>query len=108
MSWSRSPIVARSRGVVHTPASSGALSPISSMAPSLRGGRFRLGSHFGGLRDLPHDFHDVLVGVEDVELPIGAVAAAEDLVDACELLLRAELTRVWLERRKRAAHECGD
>src|SRR3954453_22541189 len=99
-------MLARSRGVVQTTASSGALSPTSSMASMLRGGgRLRFRSHLGGFRDLPCDLHDVLVRVETVELPVGAVAAAEDLLDARQLLLRAEVAGVRLQRLQRPAHQ---
>ena len=80
-------MVARSRGVVHTPASSGAMSPTSSTSSSLCGSWLGLAGDFRRLRDLARDLDDVPVRVEDVELPVGAVAAAQDLVDAGELLL---------------------
>src|SRR6185437_8673607 len=109
----RSPMLARSRGVVQTTASSGALSPASSMTSMLRGGcgfGLRVRRDLGRVRDLPHDLDDVplpaeggvfrpraggfaagacsLEGVEDVQLPVGSVAAAQDLVDALQLFLR--------------------
>src|SRR5205807_8418942 len=65
----------------------------------LRGGRrFGLRRDLGGFGDLPHHLDDVTVSVEDVQLPIRPVAAAEDLVDARELLLRAEVARVRTQR----------
>src|SRR5437899_13010522 len=94
-------MLARSRGVVQTTASSGAFSPTSSTRSILRGGRrLRLGLRrdLGGVRDLPRDLDDVPVRVEDVELAVGAVAAAQDLLDAGELLLGAEVARVPADR----------
>src|SRR5439155_22091557 len=105
-SWSRSPTLARSRGVVQTTASSGAFSPTSSMRSILRGDRrLRLRRDLGGVRDLPRDLDDVAVAVEDVELAVGAVAAAQDLLDAGELLLGAEVARVPADRLQCASHE---
>jgi hypothetical protein len=51
--------------------------------PSLRSRRLglRFLGHLGRVRDLPHDLDDVPVRVEDVELSVGAVATAEDLLD---------------------------
>src|SRR4249920_763018 len=98
----RLPMLARSRGVVQTTASSGAFSPTSSMPSILRGGRrLRLRRALRRLRDLAHDLDDVAVGVEDVELPVGAVAPAQDLIDAGELLLRAEVAGVRAQRLQR-------
>ena len=45
-------------------------------------------------RDLAHDFDDVAVRVPDAELTVGAVAAREDVANAFELALGAELARV--------------
>ena len=42
-------------------------------------------------RDLAHDLDDVAVRVPDAQLPVGAVAAREDVADALELALGAEL-----------------
>src|SRR5215472_8927477 len=101
-------MLARSRGVVQTTASSGALSPISSTARILCSGRLGLRRDLGRLRDLPHHLDDVTVRVEDVQLPVGAVAPPEDLVDAGQLLLRAEIACMRLDRLECAAHERGD
>ena len=89
-------MLARSRGVVQTTASSGALSPTSSMGSILRGGRglrLRLGCALRRIRDLPHHVAEVTARVEDVELTVRTVAATQDLVDAREFLLRAEVAR---------------
>src|SRR3954449_11700487 len=91
-------MLARSRGVVQTTASSGAFSPTSSMSPSLRSSGLRLRRDLCRLGDLARDLDDVLVRVEDVELAVGAVAAAQDLLDAGELLLGAEVARVPAQR----------
>src|SRR5207245_11649475 len=64
---------------------------------------FRSGGDLGQLRDLPDDLDDVAVRVEDSELPVGAVAAAEDLLDPGELGLRAQLAGVRLEQLQRPA-----
>src|ERR1043166_8017114 len=101
----RSPMLARSRGVVQTTASSGAFSPASSMTPMLRGGcglRLRLGCDFGCVRDLAHHFHDVPVRVEDVQLSIGSVPAAQDLLYALQLVLRPEVARMRAQRLERS------
>jgi len=55
------------------------------------------GRRLGGVRDLAHDLDDVTVGVENPELPVGARPAGDDLPDALELPLRAELAGVRLE-----------
>src|SRR3954471_11864769 len=92
-------MLARSRGVVQTTASSGAFSPTPSTRSILRGGRrLRLRRDLRRLGDLPRHLDDVLVRVEDVELAVGAVAAAQDLLDAGELLLGAEVARVPAQR----------
>ena len=52
---------------------------------------------FGRDRDLPHDLDDVLVRVPDPQLPVGAVAAREDLANAFELALGAQLARMRLD-----------
>src|SRR5437879_12039285 len=74
------------------------------MRSILRGGR-RLRRYLGGVRDLPRDLDDVPVRVEDVELAVGAVAAAQDLLDAGELLLGAEVARVRADRLQCPSHE---
>src|SRR5436309_3267708 len=97
----RSPMLARSRGVVQTTASSGALSPASSMTSMLRGGcglGLRVRRDLGRFRDLPHDLDDVPVRVEDVQLSVGAVSAAQDLLHALPLFLRPEIARVRTQR----------
>src|SRR5262245_63598813 len=101
-------MLARSLCVVHTTSSSGALSPISSTARILCSGRFGLRCDFRCLCDLPRHLDDVAVRVEDMQLPVGAVAAAEDLVDAGQLVLRTEIARLWLHGLERPAHERGD
>ena len=65
----------------------------------------RLGADLGELGDLPDDLDDVPVRIEDAQLAVGAVAAAEDVLDACELALRAELARVRRDDLQRAADE---
>ena len=54
------------------------------------------------------DLDDVAVRVEDAQLAVGAVAAAEDLADALELALGAELARVRLDLPQRAPDELRD
>ena len=49
------------------------------------------------LRDLAYDLDQVAVGIEDAQLPIRAVAVAEEVIDPLELSLRAELACVRLE-----------
>src|SRR5947209_5055799 len=82
------------------------------MTPILRGGglrrRLRLARDLGLLGDLARDLDDVPVRAVDVELPVGAVAAAQDLLDSRELLLGAELLRVRREVPHRAPDQPGD
>src|SRR5438876_8296166 len=101
-------MLARSRGVVHTTASSGALSPASNMSSMLCGSgglRLRFLRHLGRVRDLPDNLDDVPVRIEDVQLPVGTVATPEDLVDAGELLLRPKVARVRAQRLERPPYE---
>src|ERR1700751_5376872 len=71
-------------------------------------GRLRHCGDLGRLRDLPDNLDDVPVCVEDVELPVGAVATPQDLVDAFQLLLRAEVAGVRTQRLQRPPYEGGD
>src|SRR5579862_9553422 len=59
----------------------------------------------GLLRELADDLDDVAVRVPDPQLPLGAVAAREDLADALELALRPELARVRLDVTQRPTHD---
>src|SRR2546423_9570509 len=66
------------------------------------------GRDLGRVRDLADDLDDVAVRVEDAELPVGAVAAREDVAHAFELTLCTELPRVRLDVPERPADELGD
>src|SRR6185503_17125011 len=68
----------------------------------------RDGRFFGRLRDLADDLDDVAVRVPDPALPVGAVAAGEDLADALELAVVAELAGMRLDLVERAADELRD
>src|SRR5919197_4303669 len=65
-------------------------------------------SRLGRLRDLADDLDDVAVCDPDPPLTVGAVALREDLRDALELRVTAELTCVGLELPQRAPHQLGD
>src|SRR5437764_10608099 len=60
------------------------------------------------LRDLAHDLDDVAVRVEDAQLHVGAVAAAQDCLDAGKLPLGAELARVRLDEPHRSPDRLRD
>src|SRR5438270_10363706 len=87
---------ASSCGVVQTRAS-GIRSPTASTGSSLLGGDLRQ------LGDLAHDFDDVPVRVEDAQLPIGSIAATDDVLDPFELALDAQLACVRIDELQRAA-----
>src|SRR3954453_18582624 len=79
------------------PRASGIASPTCSIAATLR--------DLGGGRDLAYHLDDVAVRVEHAQLPLGAVAPSQDLADALELALGAQLARVRLDVAQRPSDE---
>src|SRR5690349_6870632 len=94
-----------SRRIVAPTTSSGCVSPRPGGETLLMGGNRRL---LGRLRDLADDLDDVAVRVPDAPLAVRAVAAREDLADAFQLAIGAELAGVRLDLVERAAHELRD
>src|SRR4051812_45049118 len=74
--------------------------------------RYRALRGNGGLlrrvRNLADDLDHVAVRVPDAALAVGAVALPQDLGDAFELLLAAQLACVWLELLQRPSDELRD
>src|SRR3954454_5788983 len=70
--------------------------------------RSSLGGRFSRVRDLARHLDDVAVRVEDAELPVGAVALREDVLDALELAVGAELAGMRLEVPERPPDELSD